>query len=236
MTPRLPLLSDDLTTACLSPCQTHNRTKAPKLVSSIELFNGTDPSVHLFPYISESCVSFFPLVPPSPLLLFVVFLHLCLTLMYSPSCASVISLPADEGTGLPAVKRRRVTAEMEGKYIINMPKGTTPRTRRILAQQSKKGRTDPVAPPTTCASNAATNNSTRNKNNRSERFDEPSLILKLADNWDVFYSVAHSNLITNLFMTSTNKLKSILFFPPSKLFCCHLFFLRCELCTRTGML
>uniref|UniRef100_A0A3Q3WVE9 DUF5577 domain-containing protein n=1 Tax=Mola mola TaxID=94237 RepID=A0A3Q3WVE9_MOLML len=47
--------------------------------------------------------------------------------------------PADEGTGFPAVKRRRVTAEMEGKYIINMPKGTTPRTRRILAQQAKKG-------------------------------------------------------------------------------------------------
>uniref|UniRef100_A0A3P8UA97 Chromosome 19 open reading frame 47 n=1 Tax=Amphiprion percula TaxID=161767 RepID=A0A3P8UA97_AMPPE len=49
-----------------------------------------------------------------------------------------VSQPADEGNGLPAVKRRRVTAEMEGKYIINMPKGTTPRTRRILAQQAKK--------------------------------------------------------------------------------------------------
>lgn len=47
---------------------------------------------------------------------------------------------------MPTVKRRRVTAEMEGKYIINMPKGTTPRTRRILAQQAKKkGRPDPVA-------------------------------------------------------------------------------------------
>ncbi|XP_075892274.1 uncharacterized protein C19orf47 homolog isoform X2 [Nelusetta ayraudi] len=55
------------------------------------------------------------------------------------STKAAISLPADEGTGLSAVKRRRVTAEMEGKYIINMPKGTTPRTRRILAQQSKKG-------------------------------------------------------------------------------------------------
>ncbi|XP_072248504.1 uncharacterized protein C19orf47 homolog isoform X1 [Leuresthes tenuis] len=52
---------------------------------------------------------------------------------------AVVSQPADEGNGLPAVKRRRVTAEMEGKYIINMPKGTTPRTRRILAQQTKKG-------------------------------------------------------------------------------------------------
>ncbi|XP_076590331.1 uncharacterized protein C19orf47 homolog isoform X1 [Chaetodon auriga] len=55
------------------------------------------------------------------------------------SCKAVVSQPADEGNGLPAVKRRRVTAEMEGKYIINMPKGTTPRTRRILAQQAKKG-------------------------------------------------------------------------------------------------
>lgn len=79
--------------------------------------------------------------------------------MYTPLCVSVISQPADEGTGLPAVKRRRVTAEMEGKYIINMPKGTTPRTRRILAQQAKKGRTDPVASPTSRSSNAAANNS-----------------------------------------------------------------------------
>ncbi|XP_005930045.1 uncharacterized protein C19orf47 homolog isoform X1 [Haplochromis burtoni] len=52
---------------------------------------------------------------------------------------AVIRQPADEGNGLPVVKRRRVTAEMEGKYIVNMPKGTTPRTRRILAQQAKKG-------------------------------------------------------------------------------------------------
>ncbi|XP_055735480.1 uncharacterized protein C19orf47 homolog isoform X3 [Salvelinus fontinalis] len=51
---------------------------------------------------------------------------------------AVLSRPADEGSGLP-VKRRRVTAEMEGKYIINMPKGTTARTARILAQQAKKG-------------------------------------------------------------------------------------------------
>lgn len=161
MTPHQPLLSADLTTACLSPCQTHNRTKVPKLVSSIELLNCTNPSFPLL-YTSESWVSFSPQIcPPIPRPLFVLFFYLCLTLMYSPSCASVISLPADEGTGLPAVKRRRVTAEMEGKYIINMPKGTTPRTRRILAQQSKKGRTDPVAPPTTCASNAATNNSTK---------------------------------------------------------------------------
>ncbi|KAM3829604.1 uncharacterized protein C19orf47 homolog isoform 2-T5 [Vipera latastei] len=33
------------------------------------------------------------------------------------------------------VKRRRVTAEMEGKYIVHMPKGTTPRTKKILEQQ-----------------------------------------------------------------------------------------------------
>ncbi|XP_075997182.1 uncharacterized protein C19orf47 homolog [Genypterus blacodes] len=52
---------------------------------------------------------------------------------------AVVSQPADEGNGNPAVKRRRVTAEMEGKYIVNMPKGTTARTRRILAQQGKKG-------------------------------------------------------------------------------------------------
>lgn len=37
------------------------------------------------------------------------------------------------------MKRRRVTSEMEGKYIISMPKGTTARSRRILAQQAKKG-------------------------------------------------------------------------------------------------
>lgn len=33
------------------------------------------------------------------------------------------------------MKRRRVTAEMEGKYIVHMPKGTTPRTKKILEQQ-----------------------------------------------------------------------------------------------------
>lgn len=73
------------------------------------------------------------------------FWNPCLTLLVFPPCLSVVSQPADEGTGMPTVKRRRVTAEMEGKYIINMPKGTTPRTRRILAQQAKKGRPDPVA-------------------------------------------------------------------------------------------
>ncbi|XP_020784267.2 uncharacterized protein C19orf47 homolog isoform X1 [Boleophthalmus pectinirostris] len=52
---------------------------------------------------------------------------------------AVVSQPADEGKSVPAMKRRRVTAEMEGKYIVNMPKGTTARTRRILAQQAKKG-------------------------------------------------------------------------------------------------
>lgn len=41
---------------------------------------------------------------------------------------------AAETPSIP-VKRRRVTAEMEGKYIITMPKGTTPRTRKILEQQ-----------------------------------------------------------------------------------------------------
>lgn len=45
---------------------------------------------------------------------------------------------------MPA-KRRRVTAEMEGKYVITMPKGTTPRTKKILEQQAAKG-SDPKAP------------------------------------------------------------------------------------------
>ncbi|XP_041090594.1 uncharacterized protein C19orf47 homolog [Polyodon spathula] len=43
---------------------------------------------------------------------------------------------ADAGPGV-SVKRRRVTAEMEGKYIINMPKGTTERTKRILEEQAE---------------------------------------------------------------------------------------------------
>uniref|UniRef100_K7FGR5 Chromosome 19 open reading frame 47 n=1 Tax=Pelodiscus sinensis TaxID=13735 RepID=K7FGR5_PELSI len=47
---------------------------------------------------------------------------------------------AAESVEVPA-KRRRVTAEMEGKYIINMPKGTTPRTKKILEQQAAKGTT-----------------------------------------------------------------------------------------------
>ncbi|XP_050991741.1 uncharacterized protein C19orf47 homolog [Labeo rohita] len=54
------------------------------------------------------------------------------------SAKTVPSKPAEEN-GLQ-VKRRRVTREMEGKYIINMPKGTTARTRRILAQQAKKAK------------------------------------------------------------------------------------------------
>ncbi|KAJ8385046.1 hypothetical protein AAFF_G00195760 [Aldrovandia affinis] len=53
------------------------------------------------------------------------------------STKAVLSQPADEGSAVP-VKRRRVTAEMEGKYIINMPKGTTARTRRILEQQANR--------------------------------------------------------------------------------------------------
>ncbi|XP_051935219.1 uncharacterized protein C19orf47 homolog isoform X2 [Hippocampus zosterae] len=57
----------------------------------------------------------------------------------SKGSKAAVSQPEDEGNELSAAKRRRVTAEMEGKYIINMPKGTTPRTRRILAQQAKKG-------------------------------------------------------------------------------------------------
>ncbi|KAJ8368977.1 hypothetical protein SKAU_G00090050 [Synaphobranchus kaupii] len=53
------------------------------------------------------------------------------------SSKAVLSRPVDEDGAVP-VKRRRVTAEMEGKYIINMPKGTTARTRRILEQQAKR--------------------------------------------------------------------------------------------------
>uniref|UniRef100_K7FGS2 Chromosome 19 open reading frame 47 n=1 Tax=Pelodiscus sinensis TaxID=13735 RepID=K7FGS2_PELSI len=57
---------------------------------------------------------------------------------------------AAESVEVPA-KRRRVTAEMEGKYIINMPKGTTPRTKKILEQQAAKGTTGgPALPRTIC--------------------------------------------------------------------------------------
>ncbi|KAJ3590526.1 hypothetical protein NHX12_008476 [Muraenolepis orangiensis] len=52
---------------------------------------------------------------------------------------TAVTKPVDEGNSVPVVKQRRVTAEMEGKYIVNMPKGTTARTRRILAQQARKG-------------------------------------------------------------------------------------------------
>uniref|UniRef100_A0A452GBG6 Chromosome 19 open reading frame 47 n=1 Tax=Capra hircus TaxID=9925 RepID=A0A452GBG6_CAPHI len=47
---------------------------------------------------------------------------------------SALARREEESLSVPT-KRRRVTAEMEGKYIINMPKGTTPRTRKILEQQ-----------------------------------------------------------------------------------------------------
>ncbi|XP_070942945.1 uncharacterized protein C19orf47 homolog isoform X8 [Macaca nemestrina] len=47
---------------------------------------------------------------------------------------SALACQEEESLAVPA-KRRRVTAEMEGKYVINMPKGTTPRTRKILEQQ-----------------------------------------------------------------------------------------------------
>ncbi|CAI9161605.1 unnamed protein product [Rangifer tarandus platyrhynchus] len=48
--------------------------------------------------------------------------------------AAALARREEESLSVPT-KRRRVTAEMEGKYIINMPKGTTPRTRKILEQQ-----------------------------------------------------------------------------------------------------
>ncbi|XP_067874996.1 uncharacterized protein C19orf47 homolog isoform X3 [Heterodontus francisci] len=54
------------------------------------------------------------------------------------TASSLLSRPADPGPETSA-KRRRVTAEMEGKYIINMPKGTTAKTKKILEQQATKG-------------------------------------------------------------------------------------------------
>ncbi|XP_068105604.1 uncharacterized protein C19orf47 homolog isoform X2 [Hyperolius riggenbachi] len=50
---------------------------------------------------------------------------------------AAVSAPTPESEEVP-LKCRRVTAEMEGKYIINMPKGTTPRTKRILEEQAAK--------------------------------------------------------------------------------------------------
>ncbi|XP_062966881.1 uncharacterized protein C19orf47 homolog isoform X2 [Cynocephalus volans] len=52
----------------------------------------------------------------------------------SAKAAAALARREEESLAVPT-KRRRVTAEMEGKYIINMPKGTTPRTRKILEQQ-----------------------------------------------------------------------------------------------------
>lgn len=52
----------------------------------------------------------------------------------SAKAAAALARREEESLTVPT-KRRRVTAEMEGKYIINMPKGTTPRTRKILEQQ-----------------------------------------------------------------------------------------------------
>ncbi|KAM4611167.1 uncharacterized protein C19orf47 homolog isoform 1-T1 [Discoglossus pictus] len=50
----------------------------------------------------------------------------------------VMSSPPASTSEIP-VKRRRVTAEMEGKYIVNMPKGTTARTKKILEEQAARG-------------------------------------------------------------------------------------------------
>ncbi|XP_073405403.1 uncharacterized protein C19orf47 homolog [Dendrobates tinctorius] len=52
---------------------------------------------------------------------------------------AALSSPAEDASAEVPVKRRRVTAEMEGKYIINMPKGTTARTKKILEEQAAKG-------------------------------------------------------------------------------------------------
>lgn len=53
---------------------------------------------------------------------------------HPPHPPTALARREEESLSVPT-KRRRVTAEMEGKYIINMPKGTTPRTRKILEQQ-----------------------------------------------------------------------------------------------------
>ncbi|XP_056396813.1 uncharacterized protein C19orf47 homolog isoform X5 [Hyla sarda] len=58
----------------------------------------------------------------------------------SPLYLPALSSPLDDTAAAEgSVKRRRVTAEMEGKYIINMPKGTTARTKKILEEQAAKG-------------------------------------------------------------------------------------------------
>uniref|UniRef100_UPI00358FDBBC uncharacterized protein C19orf47 homolog n=1 Tax=Myxine glutinosa TaxID=7769 RepID=UPI00358FDBBC len=36
---------------------------------------------------------------------------------------------------VPVKKNRRVTAETEGKYVVNMPKGVTPKTKKLMQQQ-----------------------------------------------------------------------------------------------------
>ncbi|XP_059575123.1 uncharacterized protein C19orf47 homolog isoform X2 [Alligator mississippiensis] len=53
--------------------------------------------------------------------------------------AKAVSCEAAAESPAVPVKRRCVTAEMEGKYVISMPKGTTPRTKKILEQQAAKG-------------------------------------------------------------------------------------------------
>lgn len=55
-------------------------------------------------------------------------------MLTTPVLPAALARQEEESLAVPT-KRRRVTAEMEGKYIINMPKGTTPRTRKILEQQ-----------------------------------------------------------------------------------------------------
>ncbi|EHB10694.1 hypothetical protein GW7_06275 [Heterocephalus glaber] len=48
--------------------------------------------------------------------------------------ASALARREEESLEVPTM-RHQVTAEMERKYIINMPKGTIPLTRKILEQQ-----------------------------------------------------------------------------------------------------
>ncbi|XP_051632272.1 uncharacterized protein C19orf47 homolog [Manacus candei] len=49
------------------------------------------------------------------------------------------SSPSVPGVAPGAGKRRRVTAEQEGRYRISLPKGTTARSRRILQLQAARG-------------------------------------------------------------------------------------------------
>uniref|UniRef100_A0A8C3R747 Chromosome 19 open reading frame 47 n=1 Tax=Cyanoderma ruficeps TaxID=181631 RepID=A0A8C3R747_9PASS len=58
-----------------------------------------------------------------------------------PGAGISVTVANGAGPAVPAVpaKRRRVTAEMEGKYVVSLPKGTTARSRKILQLQAARG-------------------------------------------------------------------------------------------------